>query len=135
MIDKYSKIELRGIKREGRQVVQLDLETVYVPLAAKTYQSKEIQLDQVLQQGRHLAIIGGPGSGKTTVLLHLAYILSLAFGSQKPELAKERLGLPIKPPAPQGYPSWDEFKLKANEEEKYEFITRTYAKKHNLRKG
>ncbi|MCB0176562.1 MAG: SUMF1/EgtB/PvdO family nonheme iron enzyme, partial [Anaerolineae bacterium] len=100
MIDKYSKIELRGIKREGRQVVQLDLETVYVPLAAKTYGAREIQLDQVLQQGRRLAIIGGPGSGKTTVLLHLAYTLSVALGTDKPDLAETRLGLKDDLPLP-----------------------------------
>ncbi|MCA9982584.1 MAG: hypothetical protein KDD89_17235, partial [Anaerolineales bacterium] len=32
--DRTGTIELRGIKREGQQVVQLDLETVYVPLSA-----------------------------------------------------------------------------------------------------
>ena len=36
MAERYGKIELRGIKRDGQQVVQLDLDTVYVPLEAET---------------------------------------------------------------------------------------------------
>ena len=61
MRDRFSAIELRGIKREGQQVVRLDLETVYVPLAARTYRSgeqREIKLDQVLGRGRQIAITG-----------------------------------------------------------------------------
>ena len=68
-----------------------------MPLAAKTYrrggQAAEIRLDQVLQQGGRVIITGGPGSGKTTVLLHLASTLALALGSDRPALAQEKLGL------------------------------------------
>jgi hypothetical protein len=37
MGDRCGTIELRGIKREGQQVVQLDLDDVYVPLEAEIY--------------------------------------------------------------------------------------------------
>jgi formylglycine-generating enzyme required for sulfatase activity len=103
LVNRYSHLELRGIKREGQQVIQLELEQVYVPLAARTYrrgQSAEIQLDQLLQQGRQVIITGGPGSGKTTVLLHLASTLALAVGSDKPALAAEKLGLTDALPLP-----------------------------------
>ncbi len=91
MRDGFSRIELRGIKRMGQQVVQLDLETVYVPLTAVSYASlpvtthapmgdfrprgpRDIELDQIMKLGRRLILTGGPGCGKTTVLLHLACI-------------------------------------------------------------
>ena len=94
--DRFGTIEMRGISREGRQVVQLDLETVYVPLEAQGYQGgrrTEIQLDQLLRVGKRLIITGGPGCGKTTVLQHLAWTLATAIALDEPEMAKEKLGL------------------------------------------
>ena len=96
LLDRYGKIELRGIKREGEQVVQLNLEKIYVPLQAKTYQrarEQEIELNQVLQLGERVVITGGPGCGKTTVLLHLAWSLTQAIGLDRPDLAQAKLGL------------------------------------------
>jgi energy-coupling factor transporter ATP-binding protein EcfA2 len=101
--NRYSRLELRGIKREGQQVIRLELDQAFVPLAAKTYrrgQAQEIRLDQVLQQGKQVIITGGPGSGKTTVLLHLASTLALAIGSDDPTPARERLGLSGELPLP-----------------------------------
>ena len=94
--EEYGAIELRGVKREGQQVVQLDLETIYVPLAAQTYhrvRPRKIALDQVLTLGERMAVTGGPGSGKTTVLLHLARTLSEALLRDDPVLAETKLGL------------------------------------------
>jgi formylglycine-generating enzyme required for sulfatase activity len=96
LVNRYSRLELRGIKREGEQVIQLELEQVYVPLAAKTRgQGTEIKLDRILQQGRHVVISGGPGCGKTTVLLHIVSTLALALGSDNPALAAAKLGLSL----------------------------------------
>ncbi len=113
MRDRFSQIELRGIKRQGQQVVQLDLETVYVPLTANTFKqntlfqrqhihdelalseqqtSSDIELDAVLKQGQRLILTGGPGSGKTTVLLHIAYTLTEAIIQESPDLAAQKLG-------------------------------------------
>jgi formylglycine-generating enzyme required for sulfatase activity len=95
MLAEHGTIELRGIKRDGKQVVSLHLETVYVPLAAVhgTSQHSSFELDRILQQGQNLVITGGPGCGKTTVLQHIAYTLCRALVDERPELAEKKLGL------------------------------------------
>ncbi|MGH7494141.1 MAG: SUMF1/EgtB/PvdO family nonheme iron enzyme [bacterium] len=128
--DRCGKIELRGIKREGEQVVQLDLQSVYVPLAAEAYrpwgdnelgnnsrgvrnstrilekdrlereQSRTIAMRRLLQQGNRLVVTGGPGSGKTTVLMHIAWTLATALGHAKSNSAREKLGLTDALPLP-----------------------------------
>ncbi len=117
-------IELRGIERAGgAPVVLLPLETAYVPLRAKwmglggvdialnqvlahkghgrlTGQplgGVDIALNQVLGLGNRLVIVGGPGSGKTTVLLHMAWALASSLLSGQPDPAHSRLGPLMKP--------------------------------------
>ncbi|MDX9993560.1 MAG: NACHT domain-containing protein, partial [Anaerolineales bacterium] len=115
--ESFGSITLRGIEQEGRQVVTLPLETVYVPLQAEASPDDEdqfvetdnpekmrqrmeekrgtekIKLNQVLGVGKRVIVTGGPGSGKTTVLQHIAWTLACAIQSGKPSLAKEKLGL------------------------------------------
>ena len=93
-------IELRGIERAGgAPVVLLPLETAYVPLRAKWmgWGGADIALNQVLGSGNRLVIIGGPGSGKTTVLLHMAWALASSLLSGQPDPARSRLGPLMKP--------------------------------------
>ncbi|MDG4598223.1 MAG: SUMF1/EgtB/PvdO family nonheme iron enzyme [Candidatus Contendobacter sp.] len=92
-------IELRGIERAGgAPVVLLPLETAYVPLRAKWMRGgADIALNQVLGLGNRLVIIGGPGSGKTTVLMHMAWALASSLLSGQPDPARSRLGPLIKP--------------------------------------
>ena len=119
--ERCGKIELRGIKREGQQVVQLDLEKVYVPLEAVAYrlpeergdehvdkhgkmqdvaENQKISLNQVLQQGKRVTITGGPGCGKTTVLLHIAWALAKAIVENDNHLAEEKVGITADLPLP-----------------------------------
>ena len=116
VVEEYGHIELRGIKRDDKQLVQLDLETVYVPLTVRAYQPVtvkeeggsgpdgrpndpraeqpvDIEMEQLLSIGQRLIIIGGPGSGKTTVLLHIAWSLAQAINQDNADLAASRLGL------------------------------------------
>ncbi|MFZ1641626.1 MAG: SUMF1/EgtB/PvdO family nonheme iron enzyme [Candidatus Contendobacter sp.] len=93
-------IELRGIERAGgAPVVLLPLETAYVPLRAKWmgWGGADIALNQVLGSGNRLVIVGGPGSGKTTVLLHMAWALASSLLSGQSEPARSRLGPLMKP--------------------------------------
>ncbi len=59
----------------------------------------DIDLDDVLKLGNHLVVTGGPGCGKTTVMLHMAWALARAIldGS---DVAKDRLGLETPLPLP-----------------------------------
>jgi formylglycine-generating enzyme required for sulfatase activity len=126
--ERTSSIELRGIEKAGgAPVVQLPLETAYVPLRAKAMprlgeeprsgtrlpspmrepsddvQSKEsdndIALNEVLGLGNRLVIIGGSGCGKTTVMLHMAWALAASLLAGQNEPARSRLGLGLPPDA------------------------------------
>ncbi len=109
----FGVITLRGIEQGGRQVVELPLDTVYVPLQAayspeelrqmQEEQQKEepqrtVALNQALGLGPRLILTGGPGSGKTTVLQHIAWTLAEAIRTDDPALAEKKLGL--RPPLP-----------------------------------
>ena len=121
-------IPLRGIERAGgAPVVLLPLEQAYVPLRARPVPAPgrgqartqamaagsddqtdasdtgaaetDVALNQVLALGNRLVIIGGPGSGKTTVLLHMAWALAASLLSGEPDPARSRLGLTLGPDA------------------------------------
>ena len=117
--EEFGKITLYGIEQGGRQVVELPLETVYVPLraeyAAKEQEvgfsekeiakreqaaSREISLDEVLSLSSRIIITGGPGSGKTTVLQHIAWTLAHDIRRDSATLCQEKLGLAAPLPLP-----------------------------------
>jgi formylglycine-generating enzyme required for sulfatase activity len=57
----------------------------------------DISLSEVLSLGNRLAVIGGPGSGKTTVLMHMAWALAASLLSGQAEPARSRLGITVEP--------------------------------------
>ena len=118
VIENNQSITLQGIQDNSdaqRRYVTLKLEEVYVPLQAQGsfggrdyltrgdqmrmgehalhHEQRDVSLDEVLSLGSRLAITGGPGCGKTTVLMHLAWTLAAALGRNRPELAQQKLGL------------------------------------------
>src|SRR5690606_9037634 len=122
--ESFGSIVLRGIERGGEQVVTIPLETIYVPLQAEIQSlddertiekissieskqldfpekmgGKKITLNEILSFGNRLIITGGPGSGKTTVLLHLAWALAASLRSSL-KIAQQKLGLKGSLPLP-----------------------------------
>jgi hypothetical protein len=59
-----------------------------------------ISMRDLLTQADHLAVIGTPGCGKTTVLQHIAWTLAEALRTNQSDLAAERLGLAGELPLP-----------------------------------
>jgi len=121
----FGTITLRGISHGRDSAVILPLETVYVPLAAEITPERDdlsvytneddrreemerlikqgrentkIDLNQILSISTRLIVTGGPGSGKTTVLQHIAWTFAQAIQTGKTATAKQKLG--IEPPFP-----------------------------------
>ena len=61
---------------------------------------RPINLKNLLRVYPRIVLIGGPGSGKSTVLRYIAYILAQSLVKNQPELAYQRLGLSGKIPLP-----------------------------------
>ncbi|MCE7984309.1 MAG: NACHT domain-containing protein [Caldilinea sp. CFX5] len=91
-------IELRGISARDTRV-SLPLAEIFVPLRAEVTdqrrhgEERQIDLDQVLTVGERLAVIGGPGSGKSTVLQYIAWVLATALLDNDGSWAEQKLGL------------------------------------------
>ena len=113
---RYGQLNLRGIERRERQILSLTLEDVYVSLQAavrperkqnnrrnprgrdedELYEEEQIRtvdMAELLALGSRLAIIGGPGSGKTTFLHIIAASLARALAGGSAEEVERSLGL------------------------------------------
>ncbi len=114
---RYGQLDLRGIDRRERQVLSLTLNDVYVSLMATVTEERKsaqrtggqrrqpdiermeaaelqtVDMRQLLAMGPRLAIIGGPGSGKTTYLYIIAASLAHALRSGDRSAVDRHLGL------------------------------------------
>ncbi len=107
MFQNYEKIELTGLYEEQGEPVTLPLDRVFVSLeltggkreeewrAGPKPEPKSFRqaLIETTQAGKHLVIVGGAGSGKTTFLRYAACALAEAYIKRNPALAEERIGL------------------------------------------
>ena len=101
--NEFEKLTLYGIVLQGQyRALTLPLDEIYVPLQAECRREdtaqgsireiRRIELGEVLSLGNQLVIVGGPGSGKTTVMSYLAYQMAHAGLSGDAVLAKRRTG-------------------------------------------
>ncbi len=97
-------ITLRGIVHQGVQQITLKLDTVYVPLEAEVFNPGEhkqaVPLNRLLEQGHRLALIGGPGCGKSTVLQHMSWVLAGGVLTNDAGFIREKLGQAAQPLIP-----------------------------------
>ncbi|MCP5097209.1 MAG: SUMF1/EgtB/PvdO family nonheme iron enzyme, partial [Chloroflexi bacterium] len=114
----YGRLDLRGVEERQRKIHGLTLADVYVSLRAtldaeddpnREYwrdaeraeqQARTINMRELLQQSRHIAITGDPGCGKTTYLTIIAGTLAQAYRSGDDTLVKQHLGFAAPLPVP-----------------------------------
>ncbi len=105
----YSRLNLRGVAPRNPDLDKVTLKDVYVSLRV-TFDGKErdewvgrdqdIDMAELLKEQTQLAIIGGPGSGKTTFLHIIASAIAHAWNTQDRSLVERHLGLRGELPVP-----------------------------------
>jgi len=99
-------VDIRGLQVSGNKAHRFDIEELYTPLytvggeiekddkkqAGLYMHRRKVSLDEIVKS-KHTVIIGDPGSGKSTFLRHVSAILCRALLGEKPEAAREKLGM------------------------------------------
>jgi formylglycine-generating enzyme required for sulfatase activity len=121
VFNRYGRLTLRGLERRESGILTLDLEEIYISLAAVVNPEQDerkrlrqrpgrhddklsdvaaeerrvepVDMGQLLAFGPHLAITGGPGSGKSTYLHLLASSLAQGLLAADPTPVRKQLGL------------------------------------------
>lgn len=105
ILNTHVTLNLRGIR--SNQPINVEIESIYISLFIeeqaikfqkdrRTKVAEEPRLasvNEALQNGRRLVILGGPGSGKTTCLSYLALTFARAIKIGSNEIIHERLGI------------------------------------------
>ena len=104
VMENYGRVPLRGLSDREYDMPDPDLPAVYVSLMAQKEaarwpeQAREderepVDMNGLLGQGRRLVVTGAPGSGKTTFLRHIAYLLARALHSGDDAPVRRQLNL------------------------------------------
>ncbi len=109
----YSRLDLRGVEERQRHPHDLTLDDVYVSLTVTVDAEEErkqrqepeeahrtVDMHDLLGEGKHIAITGGPGCGKTTYLRVIAATLARARIKNDPEPIQRFLGIDEPLPIP-----------------------------------
>jgi hypothetical protein len=100
LVEEHRRLNIRG--RGTTAPVTVELEQAYVSLHAQMLdsiqgheESPALDIGQAMAQHRRLAILGGPGTGKTTLLAYLALTYARRKASERLGLREERLPILI----------------------------------------
>lgn len=104
---KYSRLNLRGIEERHQKIHLLSLDNIYISLAVSIDQDNEygsgqkiIDMRELLGSSNRLAIVGGPGSGKTTFLHVITSTIARDLLSQNSRRTDQLLGINKNLPVP-----------------------------------
>jgi hypothetical protein len=114
--ERTSHIDIRGLMVGSGRAPRFPIEDLYIPLTTTIQQrdetrdeEREDNLTQLADHGsartelhealkdRRLVIVGDPGSGKTTFLRRIAWLLCQTLLGNRPDAAARELGLPDRP--------------------------------------
>ena len=96
LVEEYRGLNIRGLKT--RAPVTVELEQVYVSLHAQVpdtalgrQEPPAVDVGKAMSQHQRLAILGGPGTGKTTLLAYLTLTYARGQGRERLDLKDKRL--------------------------------------------
>jgi hypothetical protein len=139
----YGRVPLRGLSDREFDMPDPDLPDVYVSLAAQKeasrWQEREkepepVDMSSLLNQGRRLAITGAPGSGKTTFLRHIAYLLARALhtGDETPVRRYLSLDGPLPLPIYLSLGDYHRYRQQNGDGTLIDFISYTLIQQHGV---
>ncbi|HID52846.1 MAG TPA: NACHT domain-containing protein [Anaerolineae bacterium] len=141
----YGRIPLRGLSEEEDRLIEPDLPDVYISLAAQeeargarrpetAEERQPVDMSSLLAQGQKLVITGAPGSGKTTFLRHIAYLLARAIHTGDETAARQQLNLrgPIPLPIYLSLGDYHRYKQERKSGTLIDFISRTLIRQHSV---
>ncbi|MCA9978867.1 MAG: NACHT domain-containing protein, partial [Anaerolineales bacterium] len=145
VMENYGRVPLRGLGDKEYDMPDPDLPTVYVSLAAQKEASRwpeqqqeaepePVDMSSLLSQGRRLVVTGAPGSGKTTFLRHIAYMLARALHTGDDTPVRQHLNLtgPLPLPIYLSLGDYHRYRQNNGDSNLIDFISYTLFQQHGV---
>ena len=149
VMESYGRIPLRGLSDREYNLPDPNLPDVYVSLVAQQQEidrfnhrpeaqreerPEPVDMRSLLGQGDRLVITGGPGSGKTTFLRHIAYLLAYAIYTGDETAVRQQLNLdgPIPLPIYLSLGDYYRYKQEKRDGTLVSFISYTLLQQHGV---